>query len=299
MHPRLEQGSHRRSSVSHFNTHPQKSIILPDKIWLDLNDLTYEAKRAHRFDIALNSTWRTQMEKISAAREAVQNATVEGPVRKRALDALAQVDGTGRSFKLFIEGSKRQIDCTLKALKEAGVIKVVTRSRPGFKAIYRVTEGFMNDFTLAQEPTEESDETVDGLFPRLVDDAWVKVQMPPVKPTQWKYVASVWVPRFSVEEGREPSLTSEDIFRSLRRIATSKSIEADGKIGNAIDTVLWTIAVFPAGVSFSDFSLEGDSGPFSERTLKSALAQLKTAGIIEVHGTGRQPRVYMLADQQR
>ena len=238
------------------------------------------------------------MEKISSAREAVQNATVEGPVRKRALDALAQVDGTGRSFKLFIEGSKRQIDCTLKALKEAGVIKVVTRSRPGFKAIYRVTEGFMNDFTLAQEPTEESGDP-EAYFPRLIDDSWLELQMPPVKPSQWKYVASVWVPRFSIEEGRDPSLTSEDVFRSLRRIATSKGIEADGKIGNAVDTTLWTIAVFPIGVSFNDFSLEGEHGEFSERTLKTAIAQLKAAGIIEVHGTGRQPRVYMLADQQR
>lgn len=225
------------------------------------------------------------MQKIQEAIEAIRAHTVEGPVRERAIAALAQVDGSGKGFKLFLEGTRRQADATLKALREAGIIQTVAKPRPGVKAVHVATDSY-------------TDEVCDATADEVRSDA-KGVQ----NAHAYSYQPSEWAPSFAYEEGMRlieaPGYTppGEDVFKKLRAKATAAGVESEGKLGDAVDTVLWSLAIFPAGLTFEDFSLEGAQGSFSKRTLETAIAALKAASMLEVIGTGRQPRLYCLAGE--
>lgn len=204
--------------------------------------------------------------------DAIKAATIEGPVRVRTIKAVAQIDTSGKAFKLFLDGTRRQGDAVLKALKEAGVITTVRQAKPGVKAQYAVTDEYKEEVIVPEYEEDATEAELEARYQKMVDQIY---------PT--------------LDELQE----SWELSPGLKHAALREAVEGsqgylEGKLGDAVDSILWALIIFPDGVTAEDFSLEGESGEFSERTLKSAIATLKAAGVVGVRGAGRQVRKYYL-----
>lgn len=224
------------------------------------------------------------MDARNRAIEAIRQITPEGAVRSRAISAVGQIETSGEPFKLFLQGTRRQGDAVLKVLRDAGIIETAAAAKPGIKAYHRAQLAFRDARDASEaEPEQKAHEdgarleSSSGYAPTAISYDELYAMLPAVEAT-WTTPASFKV-------------------RQLRARAAAAGIETEGKIGAAVDTVLWTVALFHGvGVSFADFSLEGAGITFSERTLKSAIAQLVAAEIVKVEGSGPQARTYSLVD---
>lgn len=205
------------------------------------------------------------MDAKSRAIEAIVAVTTEGPVRERAIAAVAQLNTQGTAFRIYLTGSKRQSDATLRALKEAGVIATVTRAKPGAKATYVTTEEFRDEVAVQKQDAHPEGapipfESFFDAYSDLVDQLY-----PTLDELQesWK-------------------LPVQQRYEGLAAAALVEGIETEGKKGDAVDTVLWTLSLMEDGVTIEDFSLEGRFHTYSIRTLREALADLKAVGIVRV-----------------
>ena len=216
------------------------------------------------------------------AAEAIKNTTVEGPVRARALRALAQVDLSGKPFTIVHEGTRRQSDAVVKVLREAGIMEPAGKPAPGMRASYRVA-GEFRAITPKSAPHTSADAKQDA------HNTGVRTTV------LWEDVARAHYDElYELLPAAEDSWRSEEAQRAeqLRDAAIASGVDVDGKIGAAVELIIWSLACYTDGLTVQDFGLELDEVSFSDRTLKNALAELKDAGIVEVIGGGPKPALY-------
>lgn len=216
------------------------------------------------------------MGSIDRAAEAIRTATIEGPVRARTLSALAQVDLSGRPFKLFLEGTRRQADAVIRTLRDAGIIERVSKSAPGVKTTYRVAEIYKVRLParISAKPVQDAHE--EGVRTTVEDNRELISELYDILPA----VEESW----KSEEAR--------LIESLKDRALAHGVDVDGKIGAAVELIISSLVYYSDGLTVRDFGLELEEVSFSDRTLKNALAALKTAGIIEVIGGGPKVAIY-------
>lgn len=213
------------------------------------------------------------------AAEAIRTSTIEGPVRARAIRALAQVDFSGKPFTIVHEGTRRQSDAVVKVLREAGIMEPAGKPAPGMRASYRIADAYKVR-EVSHTRAEVRQDTHDG----------------GVRTTALWSEAPVanYAELYELIPGVEDSWKSEEAQRAeqLRDAAIGFGVETEGKIGAAVELIIWSLACYPDGLTLQDFGLELDEVSFSDRTLKNALAELKDAGIVEVIGGGPKPALY-------
>lgn len=214
------------------------------------------------------------MDARARAIEAITKITIEGPIRERAIRAVGQISTNGVPFKLFLDGTKRQNDHTIRVLKESGAIEPFTKAKPGVKATYVAAEDFRDSDThsaalvrdiigsRSEVASSWQDAHLIGIAFESFSDAYPTI-------SQLDEIEESW---------KSPAAAEHD---RLVAAASAKGVSFDGTIGDAADTVLWTIASM-GSPSFADFPNEGRSHRYGERTLRSAIKQLRDAGIIEV-----------------
>lgn len=208
---------------------------------------------------------------------AIEAITPEGPVRARAIRALAQVDRTGRAFTIVHEGTRRQSDTVVKVLREAGIMEPAGRPSPGMRASYRITDELKMGAPTVADAVKNAHE--EGARTTVL---WSEVPI------------ARYDELYELLPAVEASWKSEDAQRaeSMMDRAIAFGVETEGKIGAAVELIIWSLACYTDGLTIQDFGLELDEVSFSDRTLKNALAELKDAGIVEVIGGGPKPALY-------